>query len=130
MDAGAWSSMMPFYEHVFLARQDVPTAQVDAIIEEVGKIVQDQGGTVTKSEYWGLKPLAYRIKKNRKAHFVLMNLDTPPETVAELERRARIHDDIIRYLTVRVDKLEDGPSAMMRSKDRDRRGDRGGRPRR
>ncbi|RME63092.1 MAG: 30S ribosomal protein S6 [Alphaproteobacteria bacterium] len=121
---------MPFYEHVFLARQDVPTAQVDAIIEEVGKIVQDQGGTVTKSEYWGLKPLAYRIKKNRKAHFVLMNLDTPPETVAELERRARIHDDIIRYLTVRVDKLEDGPSAMMRSKDRDRRGDRGGRPRR
>ena len=127
---------MAYYEHVLLARQDISTAQVDTLIEEVGKTVEEHGGKITKTEYWGLKPVAYRIKKNRKAHFVLLNLDAPATLIAELERRARIHDDILRYLTVRVDALEDGPSAMMRSRDRDRRGDRGdrgdrgGRPRR
>ncbi|MEM6833516.1 MAG: 30S ribosomal protein S6 [Sphingomonadales bacterium] len=112
---------MPFYEHVVLARQDIPTAQVDAINEEVTKTVEELGGKVTKTEYWGVKSLTYKIKKNRKAHFTLLNLDAPPTVVAEVERRARLHDDIIRYMTVKVDALEDEPSAMLRAKDRDKR---------
>jgi len=112
---------MPFYEHVVLARQDIPSAQVDAINEEVTQTVEELGGKVTKTEYWGVKSLTYKIKKNRKAHFTLLNIDGPPSIIAELERRARLHDDIIRYLTVKVDELEDGPSAMLRSKDREKR---------
>lgn len=112
---------MPFYEHVVLARQDIPTAQVDAINEEVTKTVEELGGKVTKTEYWGVKSLTYKIKKNRKAHFSLLNIDGPPTIVAELERRARLHDDIIRYITVKVEELEEDPSAMLRSRDRDKR---------
>ena len=120
---------MPLYEHVFLTRQDLTQAQVDAIAENATKIITDNGGKVVKTETWGLKSLAYRIAKNRKAHYVMLDLDTPPAAVAELERQSNINEDIIRFLTIRVDSHETGPSAMMRRNDRDRdRGDRGGRP--
>ena len=124
---------MPLYEHVFLARQDLAQAQVDALAENATKIVEAQSGTVTKVENWGLRNLAYKIAKNRKAHYVMLNIDGPAGTVAELERQTQINEDIIRYMTIRVDELEGGPSVMMRKSDRDRerrseRGDRGDRP--
>lgn len=119
---------MPFYEHVFLARQDIQTAQVDAISAEITATIEEMGGKVTKTEYWGLKNLAYRIKKNRKAHYVLLNVEAPAAALHEVERRERIHDDILRAMTIRVEELEEGPSAMLRAKDqKDRRGDRGDR---
>ena len=118
---------MPFYEHVFLARQDLSQAQVDALAAGATEIVESGKGKVTKTETWGLKSLAYKIKRNRKAHFVLLNIDAPSAAVAEVERQERISEDVIRYLTVRVDEHEEGPSAMMRKADRDRdRDDRGG----
>ena len=113
---------MPLYEHVFLARQDLAQAQVDAIAENATKIIEDNGGKVAKTETWGLKNLAYKIKRNRKAHFVLLNIDAPAGVVAELERQTAINEDVIRYMTVRVDELEDGPSVQMRKSDRERRG--------
>jgi len=118
---------MPFYEHVFLARQDLATAQVDALADQFTKIVEAGGGKVTKTEYWGLKTLAYRIRKNRKAHYVLFNIEAPAAAVAELERNVALNEDVLRYMTVRVDELEAGPSAMMRKQDRERgeRGERG-----
>ncbi len=122
---------MPLYEHVFLARQDLAQAQVDAIAENATKILTDNGGSVVKAETWGLKSLAYRIAKNRKAHYVMLEIDAPSAAVAELERQTGINEDVIRYMTIRVDAHEDGPSAMMRRSDRDRergeRGDRGDR---
>jgi len=124
---------MPLYEHVFLARQDLAQAQVDALAENATKIVEAQEGKVTKVENWGLRNLAYKIAKNRKAHYVMLNIDAPAGTVAELERQTAINEDVIRYMTVRVDALEGGPSVMMRKNERDRerrggesRGDRGG----
>jgi small subunit ribosomal protein S6 len=113
---------MAQYEHVFLARQDLSQAQVDALAETATKIVEDQGGKVARTETWGLKQLAYKIEKNRKAHFVMLAMDAPGATVAELERQASINEDIIRYLTIRVDEHEDGPSVMMRKSDRAGRG--------
>ena len=122
---------MPLYEHVFLARQDLAQAQVDAIAENATKILTDNGGSVVKAETWGLKSLAYRIAKNRKAHYVMLEIDAPAAAVAELERQTGINEDVIRFMTIRVDAHEDGPSAMMRRSDRDRergeRGDRGDR---
>ena len=119
---------MPLYENVFIARQDVSSQQVDTMTEEFTKLVSDNGGEVAKTEYWGVRGLTYRIKKNRKGHYVLMNLDAPSDAVQELERNMRIHEDVIRYMTVRVDELEEGPSAMMQSRGRrGDRGDRGGR---
>jgi small subunit ribosomal protein S6 len=112
---------MPCYEHVFLARQDLSTAQVDALSEAFTKVIEEGKGKVAKTEYWGLKSLAYRIKKNRKAHYVLLNIDAPAPAVHELERQIAINEDIIRYQTIRVDELEKEPSAMMR-RDRDSRG--------
>ncbi len=112
---------MPYYEHVFLARQDLSQAQVDALAASATEIVEQGKGKVTKTETWGLKNLAFKIDRNRKAHFVLLNIDGPGEVVAELERQSRINEDIIRYLTVRVDELEEGPSAMMRKQDREKR---------
>ena len=112
---------MPYYEHVFLARQDLSQAQVDALAAAATEIVENGKGKVTKTETWGLKNLAYKIDRNRKAHFVLLNIDAPGDVVAELERQNRINEDIIRYLTVRVDELEEGPSAMMRKNERERR---------
>jgi small subunit ribosomal protein S6 len=119
---------MALYEHVFLARQDLAQAQVDALAENATKILTDNGGTVVKTETWGLRSLAYRIAKNRKAHYVMLDVDAPPAAVAELERQTNINEDIIRFLTIRVDEHEKGPSAMMSRSDRDRdgRGDRGG----
>jgi small subunit ribosomal protein S6 len=118
---------MPLYEHVFLARQDLATGQVDSLSEALTKIIEDNQGTVTKTEYWGLRNLAYRIKKNRKAHYVLLNVDAPAPAVAELERQVGLNEDVLRYQTIRVDALETEPSAMMRKSDRDDRGPRGGR---
>ncbi|WP_157217604.1 30S ribosomal protein S6 [Flavisphingomonas formosensis] len=119
---------MALYEHVFLARQDLAQAQVDALAETATKIVEEGQGKVVKTETWGLRSLAYRIKKNRKAHYVLLEIDAPAAVVAELERQTAINEDVIRYMTIRVDEHEAGPSAMMRRGDRDReRGGRGGR---
>jgi len=120
---------MPLYEHVFLARQDLAQAQVDALAENATKIVEDNGGKVVKTETWGLRSLAYRIAKNRKAHYVMLDLDAPAPAVAELERQSNINEDVIRFLTIKVDEHEKGPSAMMRRSDKERsRGDRGDRP--
>ncbi len=112
---------MPMYEHVFLARQDLSQAQVDALAQTATEIVEKNEGKVTKTETWGLRNLAYKIQKNRKAHFVLLNIEAPAGVVAELERQTSINEDVIRYLTVRVDELESGPSVMMRKQDRERR---------
>ena len=118
---------MPLYEHVFLARQDASPQQVEELTSQMTGIVQQLGGKVTKSENWGVRSLTYRISKNRKAHFVLLNIDAPPAAIAEIERQERISEEVIRYLSVRVEELEEGPSAMMRKADRDReRDDRGG----
>jgi len=111
---------MPLYEHVFLARQDLSQAQVDALAATATEIVEAGKGKVTKTETWGLKNLAYKIDRNRKAHFVLLNIEAPGTVVAELERQNRINEDIIRWLTVSVDEHEGGPSAMMRKNERER----------
>jgi small subunit ribosomal protein S6 len=116
---------MPLYEHVFLARQDLAQAQVDALAETATKIVEDNGGKVVKTETWGLRNLAYRIQKNRKAHYVALDFEAPTPVVAELERQTQINEDVIRYMTIKVDEHEQGPSVMMRRGERDkRRGDR------
>lgn len=111
---------MPLYEHVFLARQDLSQAQVDALAQAATEIVESNKGKVTKTETWGLRSLAYKIQKNRKAHFVMLNIDAPPGVVAELERQTAINEDVIRFMTVRVDEHESGPSVMMRKNERDR----------
>ena len=112
---------MPLYEHVFLARQDLSQAQVDALAATATEIVEANKGKVTKTENWGLKNLAYKIQRNRKAHFVLLNIEAPAGVVAELERQTKINEDVIRWLTIRVDEHEADPSVMMRKGDRDRR---------
>jgi len=116
---------MPLYEHVFLARQDLSPQQVEELGAQYKGVIEQLGGKVTKNEYWGLKSLAYRIRKNRKAHFTLFNVDAPPAAIAELERQESINEDVLRHLTVRVEAHEEGPSAMMRKAERDeRRGER------
>ncbi|MEY4270035.1 MAG: hypothetical protein RLZZ58_1251 [Pseudomonadota bacterium] len=119
---------MPSYEHVFLARQDLSQTQVDALAEGAAKIVEGFEGKVIKTETWGLKQLTYKIAKNRKAHFVMLGMEGPGAAVAELERQAAISEDIIRWITIRVDELEKGPSVMMRKQERSssRRRDRDG----
>ncbi len=123
---------MPLYEHVFLARQDVSQQQVDTLTNEYKEIITNGGGEVGRSEYWGLKTLAYKIKKNRKAHYTHLNIDAPHEAVAEMERRMSLTNDILRFITIRVDELESEPSIQMKKgNDRDDRrggfrGDRGG----
>ena len=121
---------MALYEHVFLARQDLAQAQVDALAEAATKIIEDNQGKVVKTETWGLRSLAYRIAKNRKAHYVMLEIDAPGSVVAELERQTQINEDVIRYMTVKVDAHENGPSVMMRKgeRDRERSRDRGDRP--
>lgn len=109
---------MALYEHVFLARQDLAQAQVDALAEAATKIIEDMQGKVVKTETWGLRNIAYRIQKNRKAHYVMLDIDAPAGAVAELERQTAINEDVIRYMTVRVDAHEQGPSVMMRKSDR------------
>ena len=118
---------MPLYEHVYLARQDVSAQQVEDLTKQFTTVIEGLGGKVTKNEYWGVKSLNFRIRKNRKAHFTLLNVDAPPAALAEVERQQRINEDVLRYLTVRVEELEEGPSAMMRKVERDReRDERGG----
>ena len=107
---------MPLYESVFIARQDISSQQVEGLTERLGKIIADSGGEVAKSEYWGLRNLAYRIKKNRKGHYVLFNIDAPPAAIQEFERNMRISEDVLRYLTIRIDELEEGPSIQMQSR--------------
>jgi small subunit ribosomal protein S6 len=125
---------MPLYEHVYLARQDLSAQQVDELTAQLSGVIGQMGGKVTKTEYWGLKSLTYRMRKNRKAHMTLLNVDAPAAALNEIERQERLNEDVLRYLTIRVEEHEEGPSAMMRKADRDRedrgeRGDRGGRER-
>ena len=140
---------MSLYEHVYLARQDASAQQVEELTAHLKGVVEGLGGSVAKTEYWGVKSLSYRLRKNRKAHFTLLNIDAPSAAINEIERLERLHEDVVRYLTIRVDELEEGPSAMMRRAERDRdrderrgdrfdrgdrgdrfdRGDRGDRPR-
>ena len=112
---------MPKYESVFIARQDVTATQVEGLVETFEKVITDAGGSIPKKESWGLKTLAFKIKKNRKGHYTLFNIDAPAEAVHEMERQMRINEDVLRYITIRVDEFEVGPSAMMRSRDRDDR---------
>lgn len=117
---------MPLYEHVFLARQDVTAQQVEELTAQFKGVIEGLGGKITKSEYWGVKGLSFRMNKNRKAHFTLLNVDAPPAALNEVERQERLSEDVLRFMTIRVDELEEGPSAMMRKVDRDReRDDRG-----
>jgi small subunit ribosomal protein S6 len=126
---------MPLYEHVYIARQDLSAQQVEEMTTQIRGVVEGLGGQVTKSEYWGVKTLTFRMRKNRKAHFTLMNIDAAPAAMSEVERQQRINEDVLRQLTIRVDEHEAEPSAMMRKVDRDRdrddrrggfdRGDRG-----
>ncbi|WP_417684089.1 30S ribosomal protein S6 [Roseibium sp.] len=119
---------MPLYEHVFLARQDVSAQQVEALVEQYKGLIEAGGGTVGKIENWGLRSLAYRIKKNRKAHYTLMNITAPHAAVAEMERQMGLSEDILRFMTFKVEELDEEPSAMMQKRDRDdRRGGRGDR---
>src|SRR5476649_117373 len=120
---------MPLYEHVYLARQDLSTQQVEELTTQLSGVIEELGGKVTKNEYWGLKSLSYRIRKNRKAHLTLLNVDAPAAALNEIERQERLNEDVLRYLTIRVEAHEEGPSAMMRKSDRDDRGDRGDRGR-
>jgi len=117
---------MPLYEHVFLARQDLSAQQIEDLTKQYSDVITGLGGKVTKNEYWGLKSLSYRINKNRKAHMTLLNVDAPAAAVSEIERQERLSEDVLRYLTIRVEELEEGPSAMMRKSDRDERGGRFG----
>ncbi|MEQ1577462.1 MAG: 30S ribosomal protein S6 [Hyphomicrobium sp.] len=117
---------MPLYEHVFLARQDVSQQQVETMTKEFSDIITNGGGKITKTEYWGLKGLGYKIKKSRKAHYSLLNIDSPPAAVAEMERLMGLAPDVLRFLTVKVEEHETEPSIMMRKQDREERGDRGG----
>lgn len=112
---------MPFYEHVFLARQDLSQAQVDALAQTATEIIEKNDGKVTKTETWGLRTLAYKIEKNRKAHYVMLNIDGPTSVVAELERQTAINEDVVRYMTIRVEEPEEGPSVMMRKNERSER---------
>jgi small subunit ribosomal protein S6 len=115
---------MPLYEHIFMARQDVTSQQVEAMVDQYKAVIEQNGGKVEKTEMWGVKSLAYRIKKNRKAHFTMFNLDAPPAALVEMERQMRISEDILRFMTVRVEELETEPSVMMQKRDRDERKDR------
>ena len=116
---------MPLYENVFIARQDISGAQVDQLADGFTQLIAEQGGEVKKREYWGLRNLTYRMNKNRKGHYVLFNIEAPAPAIAELERTMRINEDVLRYLTLRVDKFDEGPSPIMQS-----RGSREDRPRR
>jgi small subunit ribosomal protein S6 len=115
---------MALYEHVVVTRPDISPQQVDALVEDITKVVTERKGKVGKTEYWGLRNLAYPIKKSRKAHYSLLNIDAPGDVIAELERRHRINEDVLRYLTVKVDELSEEPSPVIARKDRDDRGKR------
>ncbi len=124
---------MPLYESIFIARQDVPTTQVEALTKAFTDIITADGGKITKVEPWGLRNLAYRINKNKKGHYVLLNIDALPAAIAEMERNMKLNEDVLRFMTIRVEEHEAGPSAILRKderSDRPDRGDRGDRPQR
>jgi len=122
---------MPLYERVLIARQDLSNAQAEGLIEHFGTVLSDNGGKLVGSEYWGVKTMAYKINKNRKGHYGFMRSDAPAAAVQEMERLARLHDDVMRVMSVRVDTHEEGPSVQMQKRDdRGERGDRGDRPER
>ena len=117
---------MPFYESVLIARQDISAGQVDTLADDMEKIITDNGGNVARREYWGLRSLAYRMKKNRKGHYVMFNLEAPSDALQEMERNLRLHEDVLRYITIRVEELRAEPSPMAHGKgDRDRADRRG-----
>lgn len=118
---------MPYYENVFIARQDITSAQVDALADAFSEVITGAGGQIHRREYWGLKSLQYRIKKNRKGHYVLMNIEAPSEAMQEMERLMRLNEDVLRHLTIRTEEMPEGPSVMMQGRDRGERGDRGDR---
>ena len=119
---------MPLYEHVFIARQDLSNAQAEGLIEHFSTVLADNGGKVVENEYWGVKTMAYKINKNRKGHYAFLKSDAPAAAVQEMERLMRLHDDVMRVLTIKVDKHGDGPSVQMQKRDERERGDRGDRP--
>jgi small subunit ribosomal protein S6 len=116
---------MALYEHVFLARQDLSQQQIDGLVEQYKGVIEAGGGSIGRVENWGLKSLTYRINKNRKAYYTLMDLSAPPAAIKEMERQMGLSEDVLRFMTIKVDKHEEGPSAMMQK--RDDRGDREGR---
>ncbi|NVJ90527.1 MAG: 30S ribosomal protein S6 [Methylocystaceae bacterium] len=117
---------MAFYEGVFIARQDASAAQVEGLQDTFAALIEAQGGKVTKREYWGLRNIAYRMKKNRKGHYVLFNIDAPSEAINELDRQLRLNEDVLRHLVIRMDELDEEPSVMMqKGRDRDERPRRG-----
>jgi small subunit ribosomal protein S6 len=124
-DKGAY---MPLYEHVLIARQDLSNAQAEGLIEHFSTVIADNGGKIVDHEYWGVKTMAYKINKNRKGHYAYLRSDAPAAAVQEMERLARLHDDVMRVMTIRVDSHEDGPSVQMQKRDERERGDRGDRP--
>jgi small subunit ribosomal protein S6 len=117
---------MPLYEHVMIARQDLSNTQAEALIEHFGTVLADNGGKMLENEYWGVKTMAYKINKNRKGHYALLRTDAPAPAIQEMERLMRLHEDVMRVLTIKVDGHEDGPSVQMQK--REERGDRGDRP--
>ena len=121
---------MPLYEHVFIARQDLSNAQAEGLVEHFSAVLSDNGGKVVESEYWGVKTMAYKINKNRKGHYAYLRTDAPAPAVQEMERLMRLHEDVMRVLTVKVDGHDDGPSVQMQKRDDRERGDRGDRPER
>ena len=116
---------MPLYEHVFIARQDLSNAQAEGLVEHFSAVLSDNGGKVVESEYWGVKTMAYKINKNRKGHYALLKSDAPSAAVQEMERLMRLHDDVMRVLTIKVEKHAEGPSIQMQKRDERERGDRG-----
>ncbi len=125
---------MPLYEHVFIARQDLSNSQAEGLVEHFSTVLSDNGGKVVESEYWGVKTMAYKINKNRKGHYAFVRSDSPSEAVQEMERLMRLHDDVMRVMTIKVDEHEEGPSVVLQAKaakdERGRGRDRGDRPRR
>ena len=115
---------MPLYEHVFISRQDLSSAQAESLIEHFTAVIADNGGKVVENEYWGVKTMAYKINKNRKGHYAFLKTDAPPAAVMEMERLMRLHDDVMRVLTIKVDKHAEGPSVQMQKRDDRERGDR------
>ena len=116
---------MRLYESVIIARQDISTAQVETLINEFSAIIENGGGSIKKNEYWGLRSLAYRIKKNRKGHYVMLNIEADSETLNEYERIMGLNEDILRFLNIRIDEVSEEPSIMMQAKsERNERGSR------
>lgn len=111
---------MPLYEHVYIARQDISPAQVEALTDELQSIIREHGGSIKKTEYWGLRSLQYKIKKNRKGHYSLMNIEAPAQAVEEMERQMKIKEDILRFMTLKVEEHDEEPSPVMSRRDRDR----------